>query len=163
MTTHFGAGAGQATEDAYILGRLLAHPAINSSNVTKALQVYDAIRRPIANAVVDLSLRLGLLYEFAEEHLPPGTDAAKLYAGDRDEVQRIAKEMDDIWTLMIRTTLLMQVCTYIRENRELSAADRAQLAVQAWLEIDDIEGRLERHTCNLDAAYGFQAKEMLFG
>ena len=98
MTTHFGAGAGQATEDAYILGRLLAHPAINSGNVTKALQVYDAIRRPIANAVVDWSLKLGLLYEFVEEYLPPGTDAAKLHAGDRDELKKIGKEMDKIWT-----------------------------------------------------------------
>lgn len=97
MTTHFGAGAGQAIEDAYILGRLLAHPDTKAENMAETLRIYDAIRRPIGNDVVERSLRLGFLYEFVEEHLPPGIDAAKVYAGDRDEVQKVATEVLDIW------------------------------------------------------------------
>ncbi|KAI1791304.1 hypothetical protein LXA43DRAFT_945720 [Ganoderma leucocontextum] len=71
-------------------------------------------------------------------------------------------EADDIWTLNYRTTLLMHVCTRTRENPHLSLADRAQLSVQAWMEIEDIEQRLGRHTCDLDRSFGFQATEMLF-
>lgn len=98
MTTHFGAGAGQAIEDAYILGRLFAHPATKSENVTEALRIYDAIRRPIGNDAVERSLRLGFLYEFVEEHLPPGIDAVKIYAGDRDELQKVVDAILDIWS-----------------------------------------------------------------
>ncbi|EKM54679.1 uncharacterized protein PHACADRAFT_210465 [Phanerochaete carnosa HHB-10118-sp] len=98
MTTHFGAGAGQAIEDAYILGRLLAQPATNLSNVKDALRIYDAIRRPIASEIVERSLKMGFLYELSTDGLPPGTDAAKVHAGDRDELQKVIKVMTDLWT-----------------------------------------------------------------
>ena len=68
-----------------------------------------------------------------------------------------------MWALGLRTMLLLHVCQRVREDTRLSAADRAQNAVQTWLEIDDIERRLQRHTCELDSAFGFQAHEMLFG
>ncbi len=71
-------------------------------------------------------------------------------------------QTDDIWTLNYRTMLLLHVIMRTRENRHLSLAERAQLSVQAWMEIDDIEQRLRRHTCDLDSVFGFQAKEMLF-
>ncbi len=74
----------------------------------------------------------------------------------------VTVEADDIWTLVSRTMLLMHICMRIRENVVLSEADRAQLAVHAWLEIDDIESRLDRHTCELDSAFGFQARKLLF-
>ncbi|KAI0702975.1 hypothetical protein C8T65DRAFT_655245 [Cerioporus squamosus] len=72
-------------------------------------------------------------------------------------------EPDDMWTLSMRTMLLLHVCMRVRESRGTSQADRAQLAVQAWLEIEDLEQRLARHTCELDTSFGFQAKELLFG
>lgn len=97
MSTHFGAGAGQAIEDAYVLGRLLAHPATDLSNVTDALRIYDAVRRPVASDVVERSLKVGLLYELVAEAFPSGTDAAKVHAGDRDELQKVAKEIMDMW------------------------------------------------------------------
>ena len=59
--------------------------------------------------------------------------------------------------------LLLHVCQRVREDGALSAAERAHNAVQTWLEIDDIERRLARHTCELESAFGFQAQEMLFG
>ena len=71
-------------------------------------------------------------------------------------------EPDDIWTLGIRAMLLFLVCQRTREDRSLTAAERAQHAVQTWLEVDDIERRLRRHTCDLDSAFGFQAQETLF-
>ncbi|EKM54680.1 uncharacterized protein PHACADRAFT_185571 [Phanerochaete carnosa HHB-10118-sp] len=97
MSTHLGAGAGQAMEDAYVLGRLLAHPATDVSNVTDALRIYDAVRRPVASEVVERSLKAGLLYEFVAEAFPPGADAAKVHAGDPDELQKVAEEVMDMW------------------------------------------------------------------
>ena len=58
--------------------------------------------------------------------------------------------------------LLMHVCIRTRENKHLSLAERAQLSVQAWMEIEDIEQRLQRHTCELHSVFGFEAKEFLF-
>ncbi|RPD63893.1 hypothetical protein L227DRAFT_572339 [Lentinus tigrinus ALCF2SS1-6] len=72
-------------------------------------------------------------------------------------------EPDDMWTLCTRTMLLLHVCMRVRESKNTSQADRAQLAVQAWLEIEDLELRLTRHTCDLDTSFGFQMKELLFG
>lgn len=71
-------------------------------------------------------------------------------------------QTDDIWTLNFRTMLLMHVCMRTRENKHLSLAERAQLSVQAWMEIEDIEQRLQRHTCELHSVFGFEAKEFLF-
>ncbi|KAI0697750.1 hypothetical protein C8T65DRAFT_806929 [Cerioporus squamosus] len=72
-------------------------------------------------------------------------------------------EPDDMWTLSLRTMLLLHVCMRVRESKDISQADRATLAVQQWLEIEDLERRLTRHTCDLDASFGFQVKELLFG
>ncbi|EJD50167.1 FAD/NAD(P)-binding domain-containing protein [Auricularia subglabra TFB-10046 SS5] len=44
MTPHNGSGANQALEDAYLLGRLLAHPMTAANNVEFALQAYDSVR-----------------------------------------------------------------------------------------------------------------------
>ncbi|EJF65111.1 hypothetical protein DICSQDRAFT_132648 [Dichomitus squalens LYAD-421 SS1] len=72
-------------------------------------------------------------------------------------------DYDDIWTLNYRSMLLLHVCMRTREDPNLSPAERAQLSVQAWIEIDDIEQRLARHNCDLDSSFGFLAKELLFG
>ena len=58
--------------------------------------------------------------------------------------------------------LLLHVCQRVREDTRLSAADRAQNAVQTWLEIDALEHALGQHTCELERNFGFQAREMLF-
>lgn len=104
MSTHFGAGAGQAIEDAYILGRILAHPKVATKNVGEALKVYDAVRRPIAAGMVERSLRAGFLYEFHPDYLPAGIDTAQLCAGDRGELQKLADELQEMvsahWTEM---------------------------------------------------------------
>ncbi|KAG2076333.1 FAD/NAD(P)-binding domain-containing protein [Suillus decipiens] len=64
MTPHFGAGAGQAMEDAFVLGRLLAHPLTTLDNVPAALKVYQDVRLPFAQFVARESARAGLLYDF---------------------------------------------------------------------------------------------------
>lgn len=51
-------------QDAYILGRLLTQPQVTHSRIFEALEIYDSIRRPFANGVVNATRKVGQLYEF---------------------------------------------------------------------------------------------------
>ena len=51
MTPHQGSGAGQAIEDAYVLGSLLGHPSVTLATLSSALKVYQKIRLSFANEV----------------------------------------------------------------------------------------------------------------
>lgn len=85
MTPHNGSGANQAFEDAFVLGRLLTHPSTNLETVHHALQVYDAVRRPRAQAVAELSRELGQLGDFTAD--------LEMAEGD-DEEAATAKRME---------------------------------------------------------------------
>jgi hypothetical protein len=61
--------------------------------VTSVLSVYDEVRRPIDNDVVEHSLKLGFLYKFHSEYVPTGTDIGKLYAGDPEELSKVFDEV----------------------------------------------------------------------
>ncbi|KAJ7491257.1 FAD/NAD-P-binding domain-containing protein [Mycena latifolia] len=63
MPPHLGSGVGQGFEDVFILCELLGHPATNLSNLEDVLKVYDAIRQPRANMVLERSFRAGTIYE----------------------------------------------------------------------------------------------------
>ncbi|KAF8424451.1 FAD/NAD(P)-binding domain-containing protein [Boletus edulis BED1] len=76
MTPHYGAGAGQAIDDAFVLGRLIAHPLTSLSRVQDALRIYEDVRLPIALSVASHSLSTGWMYSF----LAPG-----YYDGARTE------------------------------------------------------------------------------
>ncbi|KAG2040765.1 hypothetical protein BDR03DRAFT_1029518, partial [Suillus americanus] len=72
MTPHFGAGAGQAMEDAFVLGRLLAHPLTTLDNVAAALKAYQDVRLPFAQFVVRESARTGRMFAFDMSSAAPG-------------------------------------------------------------------------------------------
>ncbi|UZJ50784.1 hypothetical protein CBS101457_000104 [Exobasidium rhododendri] len=74
-TPHQGAMAGQAIEDGLFLSWLFAHPAVKKANIKEALEVYDAVRRPRANKVLETSLEAGDVYEMAGLS---GSDRVKL-------------------------------------------------------------------------------------
>ncbi|KAI0343322.1 FAD/NAD(P)-binding domain-containing protein [Trametopsis cervina] len=63
MMPYQGSGAGQAIEDAYLLGTLLAHTPHNTP-IARVAEVYDAVRRPAAQRVASVSRDAGLLYTF---------------------------------------------------------------------------------------------------
>ncbi|EJD51856.1 FAD/NAD(P)-binding domain-containing protein [Auricularia subglabra TFB-10046 SS5] len=63
MPPHCGQGAGQSLEDAYILGRLLGHPKTTLATVSRALRVYDEVRRPRGNRVLEFTLESGDVWE----------------------------------------------------------------------------------------------------
>jgi len=64
MEPHIGAGAGQAIEDAYILGRLLAHAATTLDRLPQALKIYEDVRMSYARQVAEDSKANGVAYEF---------------------------------------------------------------------------------------------------
>ncbi|KAL1690635.1 hypothetical protein GGG16DRAFT_113958 [Schizophyllum commune] len=98
MTTHLGAGAGQAIEDAHILARILGHEqrkgplAILSSDV---LSLYNCLRPPIANFVLARARLQNRFYEFNEE----GAELALLQADSPvlTETDRLARIGHAIW------------------------------------------------------------------
>jgi len=93
MEPHFGAGAGQAMEDAFVLGRLLTHELTNQGNIADALKVYEDIRLPFANSIVqrshDIGRYCGLHYSSAD-----GRDSLQ---GIPAELDRIRTSIEDAW------------------------------------------------------------------
>ncbi|KAJ8597696.1 FAD/NAD(P)-binding domain-containing protein [Rhizopogon salebrosus TDB-379] len=64
MRPYLGAGAGQAIEDAFVLGRLLAHSLTTLDNVPTALKAYQDVRLPFAQFVARESERTGYMLQF---------------------------------------------------------------------------------------------------
>lgn len=60
-------------QDACILSALLASPKCTTETVPRIMQIYDQIRRPFANRVLELSRSVGLLFELNG----PGHDVVK--------------------------------------------------------------------------------------
>lgn len=85
MLPHLGAGAGQGLEDALLLVRLLSYPGVESRDVDATLQVYDAIRRPRANSVLEQSAKAGDIHE---GHGPSGSS-----------VEGMRKDLVGIWDI----------------------------------------------------------------
>jgi salicylate hydroxylase len=70
-----GAGAGQAIEDAYVLGALLALPECTKETLPVFLQAYEDARKPRACEQQRHALRTGDVYQFAGE---PGGDYVRM-------------------------------------------------------------------------------------
>lgn len=60
---HQGAGVGQASEDGFILAVILAHRGVTRANLPAALKVYDEIRRPFSQSVLQGSDRNGMNFQ----------------------------------------------------------------------------------------------------
>ncbi|OCH85258.1 FAD/NAD(P)-binding domain-containing protein [Obba rivulosa] len=93
MTTHQGSGAGEAISDAYILGRLLAHPLTTLARVPEVLKLYESARLPFAAAVLRRSRLTGLLYEFSA---PGGYDGAGR-ENERAHLEGVARDIYAQW------------------------------------------------------------------
>jgi len=60
MTPHLGAGAGQAMEDGYVLGKLLSN---SSQKPLEVLQAYNHVRQPVGNRIQRNAREQGFHYE----------------------------------------------------------------------------------------------------
>ncbi|KAG8215970.1 hypothetical protein J3R82DRAFT_7952 [Butyriboletus roseoflavus] len=123
MTPHFGAGAGQAIEDAFVLGRLIAHPLTTLSRIPKALHIYEEIRLPFARSLASLSLSTGWMHMFAA----PGYYDGTRREDDLDERGISAYEREGMET--IKQEIL----------RRVDSMDMVSGALQAW---EDAESKL---------------------
>ncbi|KAH9848331.1 hypothetical protein C2E23DRAFT_739783 [Lenzites betulinus] len=74
----------------------------------------------------------------------------------------IATSKDSVWALYIRTLLLWHSALRLRGDIRISGADRAQSAMSAWLEVDNIEETLDRHSCAVETGFLAQVREILF-
>ncbi|KAI0671085.1 hypothetical protein C8Q78DRAFT_974078 [Trametes maxima] len=87
---------------------------------------------------------------------------AVLFPGESLALSGSPVQANNVWTLYLRSMLLLHACERTRSDPSMNSAERAQFAMSAWLEIDTIEHALEQHTCGLERTFGFQAREMLF-
>jgi len=69
---------------------------------------------------------------------------------------------DTIWALYDRSFLLWHGCIRMRNNDHATENDKAQFAMKAWLEADRLEVALNKHTCAIERAFIFQAREYIF-
>ncbi|KZT25789.1 FAD/NAD(P)-binding domain-containing protein [Neolentinus lepideus HHB14362 ss-1] len=72
---HNGAGAGQATEDAYVLAALLRRPECTNTNIDRFLQAYERVRLPRAARQQVWAVRSGEVYDLES---PMGDDWARI-------------------------------------------------------------------------------------
>ena len=79
------------------MGRILADSRVTPSNVNKALEVYDAIRRPFGIDMVERSRTAGFLYEFSG--LPEDVDEDKVRAGDKTELSKLGEAIYRKWEI----------------------------------------------------------------
>ncbi|KAG0704178.1 hypothetical protein DFH29DRAFT_393929 [Suillus ampliporus] len=93
MTPHFGAGAGQAIEDAFVLGRLLAHPLTTLDSVPAALKAYQDVRLPFSQFVARGSERAGYMVEFRLPGYYDGTDRGN----EREEMEVLKEKILGQW------------------------------------------------------------------
>lgn len=87
MTPHQAAGAGQAIEDAYILGSLLGHSSVTLDSLPIALKVYEQVRLPFANEVQRRSAEAAWRQSLQDPSMcafldVQGTDKSKECTGD---------------------------------------------------------------------------------
>ena len=79
-------------QDAYILGRLLAHKATALENVDAAMKAYQATRLEFGNHVVAIARSVGAMYEFTEGPLvgtePPDKATLEAWKGALMDVWR---------------------------------------------------------------------------
>ncbi|KAH7883015.1 hypothetical protein F5I97DRAFT_1938890 [Phlebopus sp. FC_14] len=94
MTPHFGAGAGQAMEDAFVLGHLLAYSLTTLSRVPVALQVHQAARLPFSSWVTRESHRIGLMYEF----MAPGYYGSIDRSNEKDDLEILSQAIIRQWS-----------------------------------------------------------------
>ncbi|KAH7907400.1 hypothetical protein BJ138DRAFT_1116725 [Hygrophoropsis aurantiaca] len=104
MTPFFGAGAGQAIEDAFVLGRLLAHDLTTPQNLPEALRVYQEIRLPSANYVARESYKTGFMYDF----LAPGYFDGLDRTNEKEELERLHQAIITQWEWQMKEGFIEQ-------------------------------------------------------
>jgi len=96
MTPHLGAGAGQAMEGAYVLGRLLVDDLVNAENVHDALRIYETVRMPVARKAADVSRMCGDCYDL--NYIPDSVREAGVEITSDEGLKSISEAIYTAWT-----------------------------------------------------------------
>lgn len=81
-TPHQGYGAAMGMEDVHFLSHLLSFCA-NTEDIKKAFKIYDEVRRPRSQKIVQTSREAGMLWEFELEGVGDDLEALEKNAVDR--------------------------------------------------------------------------------
>ena len=95
MSPNFGAGGGQAIEDAYILGRLLASPRVTLAHIPAVLRIYERVRLPFANDILRRGREVGLMYEFNASGYYD--DSSTTQEHEREELDALGDAIRKMW------------------------------------------------------------------
>jgi len=110
---------------------------------------YASYNTATGKSIPELSLldpaNLAVLFP-GESLFPPGASHTK----------------DTVWALYMRSVLLWNSCVHMRNDTSMTDAEKAQHAMDAWLEIDIVEAALSGHTCNIERTFMFVSRDYLF-
>ncbi|KAF8742621.1 hypothetical protein AX14_003252 [Amanita brunnescens Koide BX004] len=90
---------------------------------------------------------------------------ALLFSGEstaRSAISSFQSSKETVWALYDRCYLLWHGCVRMRNDTTVPDAEKSQFAIKAWLEADALEAALNRHTCDLERAFLFLAREYIF-
>ncbi|KAH9840776.1 FAD/NAD(P)-binding domain-containing protein [Rhodofomes roseus] len=119
MTPHQGSGAGQAIEDGFVLASLLADPRTNRQTLPRVLQIYDAIRRPFSQDIMQRSRNSGRLYEFGLSPTESEGDVVGMTGHSAaDDIARRSAALQRMLSWAVETSVMDD------RDRALQALDR---------------------------------------
>ncbi|TFK84180.1 FAD/NAD(P)-binding domain-containing protein [Polyporus arcularius HHB13444] len=107
MTPHIGSGGGQAIEDAFILGRLLADPRTTLARVEDVLRIYQDIRLQFGLGVVHRSDKVGRMCEFDYPRLYDGASVPASCKEDdldltKERLGELGRAIEDVWSWQVK-------------------------------------------------------------
>ncbi|KAI0334960.1 hypothetical protein GY45DRAFT_1317405 [Cubamyces sp. BRFM 1775] len=138
------------------------------TNIPEAEFKKEECRRLIWSSVY----MIGSLHAFANKAPSGGVSTIRMFVKEHDSFALLTPsqtlmqagvpiEADDVWSLTLRLMLLFHSSVRMRVNPAFTNMQRAEFTVRTWLEIDDIERRMRRHTCGMLSHYGFHSAELL--
>ncbi|KAH9835210.1 uncharacterized protein C8Q71DRAFT_710270, partial [Rhodofomes roseus] len=80
-------------QDAYILGRLLAHPLTTLDRVHEVLRIYQSVRLPFANTIFKYARETGRMCEFNWPGQYDGSDCSN----EREQLDKLGKSIYRNW------------------------------------------------------------------
>ncbi|CAE6452579.1 unnamed protein product [Rhizoctonia solani] len=81
----------------------------------------------------------------------------------RQSPSLVHSPQESVWALYGRAMLLWNSCLMLRKkSAQMTDAQRAEYAVNVWLETNTIEEALNRHSCSFERNSLFQGREYLF-
>ncbi|RDX48424.1 FAD/NAD(P)-binding domain-containing protein [Lentinus brumalis] len=102
METHFGAGGGQAIEDAYLIGLMLSDSRVTLSRIAEVFRIYEDIRLPFAQKVVKNAAKVGRMYEFRYPGLYDGVPVSATSEEEELETTKVrlhelSEAIQELW------------------------------------------------------------------